>query len=120
MKTFEDILQNVPNIANDLKDHTRYWAHTHVTKKEELLKDHTGLVNTYSLKLVQAHGLDGVINTLISAHVTGWENEPLCADILKECFVGVIVFHDFGKVNENFQVLRMQNNNGFREQKIQF
>ncbi len=54
---------------------------------------------------------------MILAHVKGLNSEGQCANILKTCFAGVIVFHDYGKVNENFQVLRMQNRKTFVENK---
>ncbi|MBO9203214.1 MULTISPECIES: CRISPR-associated helicase Cas3' [Niastella] len=107
----------MPDIASSLDGHDRYWAHIHPSKKEELLAAHTVLVNRYAEKLVRAHHLDAVIDSLITAHVAGWEDAAQCAVIIKQCFVGAIVFHDFGKINENFQLLRMQNFNGFTENK---
>ncbi|WP_188753670.1 CRISPR-associated endonuclease Cas3'', partial [Parapedobacter defluvii] len=41
--------------------------------------------------------------------VDGWGDEE-DADFLKMLFVHTIVFHDFGKINENFQTARLQNN----------
>ncbi|AEW01075.1 hypothetical protein A4D02_14035 [Niastella koreensis] len=117
LKSFEDILTNMPDIASILNGHDRYWAHIHPSKKEELLAEHTVLVNSYAEKLVEAHHLDAVIDSLITEHVADWEDAAQCAVIIKQCFVGAIVFHDFGKINENFQLLRMQNYNGFTENK---
>jgi len=113
LDSFKEILNRAPDIAKMLNRHERYWAHIHSSKNEELLADHVNLVNKYSSKLVEAHGLDSVIESLITSHVSGWENEELCAEMLKECFVGTIVFHDFGKINENFQALRMLNQKAF-------
>lgn len=87
-----------------------YWAHIHSDKKAELLHEHVELVNDYSKELVAAHGLDEVIDRLINSHVKEWENKQ-AAKFLKTLFVHSIVFHDFGKINENFQVRRMKNDN---------
>jgi len=115
LKSYAEILKNAQDIGNILKDHRRYWAHTHPLKKEELLEEHVSLVNKYSEQLVEAHGLDSVINSLITEHVSGWDDPDQCAIFLKECFAGVIVFHDFGKINENFQIHRMKNRKDFTE-----
>ena len=117
LKSFANILTNTPNIESMLNGHERYWAHIHPSKKEELLSEHISLVNSYAEKLVKAHHLDAVIDSLITEQVADWEDAAQCAEIIKQCFVGAIVFHDFGKINENFQILRMQNPNGFIENK---
>ncbi len=108
-KSFADILMTAPDVAAALKGHERYWAHTHTSKAAESLAEHVALVNAYAVSLVSAHHLDSVVDSLISEHVAKWEEALQCAALLKECFVGVIAFHDFGKINENFQVLRMRN-----------
>jgi len=77
-----------------------------------LLYEHIQLVNTYASQLVIAHGLDTTIDQLIIEYTKDWKNEE-AAGFLKTLLVHAIVFHDFGKVNENFQVKRMKHK-GFR------
>ncbi len=96
-----------------LKNHSQYQAHIHDNKSAELLHEHILLVNTYADKLVQVHGLDKVIDKLITDYTKNWESNDFSSSKLKELFVQTIVFHDFGKVNEHFQLLRMKNKQHF-------
>jgi len=115
VKTIKEILNDAPNVEIVLKRHSNYWAHTNSEKKSELLKDHIILVNNYFNSLVIAHGLEPIIDKMISACVEDWPDKEAAAYILKILFVDSIVFHDFGKVNENFQVLRMKNTKWFKQ-----
>lgn len=115
LKTIAEILQNAPNVEMALKNHQNYWAHTHSVKQPELLKEHINLVNEYFQSLVTSHGLDNVIDKMIGEYVSDWKDSEASANLLKTLFVNVIVFHDFGKVNENFQVLRMKNVKWFKQ-----
>lgn len=116
MDTFKAILEHSPQISN-LRNHKEYFAHRHLIKNSESLEEHVILVNQYGSKLVESHGLDAVINSLITDLLGNCENVGLCADMLKMCFVGTIVCHDFGKVNENFQAFQMRNVKNFSEKK---
>lgn len=113
MKPFEDILKEAPDVTMLLQDHSMYQAHIHSTKKPELLYEHIALVNSYANKIVQVHGLDGVVNNLIKSIVSDWKHVTEAFAFIKKLFAHAIVFHDFGKVNEYFQVLRMQNKKSF-------
>ncbi|HVI45187.1 MAG TPA: CRISPR-associated helicase Cas3' [Chitinophaga sp.] len=109
MKTIDDIFGEAPDITVILKHVKKYWAHIHIDKDPELLSEHIALVNSYFRKLVLAHGVEPILNRLINDIVAGYEHTDVMTDLLKQMFVHVIVFHDFGKVNENFQVTRMKN-----------
>lgn len=115
MKTLADILKDSPNVEKVLTDHQHYWAHIHSDKEPEILNEHITLVNQYFLSLVNAHGLELIINLLIDDYVKDWPDNAEAASLLKMQFTHVIVFHDFGKINENFQALRMKNTRHFRE-----
>ena len=114
MKTLQDLFIEAPSVQSVLKDHHLYWAHIHTAKAPEWLSLHIDLVNEYTQLLVRENGLEPVINHLISAYVSEWKDSEEAKEILKSMFVNCIVFHDFGKVNENFQVLRMKNNIHFK------
>ena len=113
MKSFSEIQSESVDISLKLKNAGHYWAHTHPVKPEELLQEHVSLVNFYASKLVTAHKLDPVIDRLCNAVVAGdsFSDRDSCALLIKRLFVNTILFHDFGKVNENFQVQRMGNKN---------
>lgn len=108
MKSFSQILIEAPDVKNILVHQEQYWAHIHDEKDAEPLTKHVELVNFYAKKLVSCHGLDSIINKLINEYVATWggseENE-----FIKKLFVHSVVFHDFGKINENFQAKRMKN-----------
>jgi CRISPR-associated endonuclease/helicase Cas3 len=97
-----------------LANHAHYWAHIHSEKDPESLKAHITLVNKYFLLLVEVHGLEVVIDRLINDYVKEWPDKVKAAELMKLQFTHVVVFHDFGKVNENFQVLRMHNTTRFK------
>lgn len=85
-----------------LKEHQKYLAHT----PNEQLSTHMDLVGFYFLKLVEVHGLEPLVDKLFLKLAKGDAN---VARIGKMLFWDVILYHDFGKVNENFQKQRMQN-----------
>ena len=109
MKSFSQILKESPDVETILLHQEKYWAHTHQEKGPELLYQHTKLVSRYSEELVQSHNLDSVIDNLVNTYVDSWEGNIIDKDLIKQLFVHSIVFHDFGKVNDNFQRKRMNN-----------
>jgi CRISPR-associated endonuclease/helicase Cas3 len=89
-----------------------YFAHlSHDKQRKESLFEHSKLVSDYSLKLIDAHGLEKVINSLIEhlTHFLPIRNQEEWGNLFKEAFFGAIVYHDLGKVNPNFQILIMGN-----------
>lgn len=102
-------------IAALLQAHEQYWAHLPVkgeeaTKQPEKLVEHCDLVNDYFEKLCEVHGLEPVIDRLILGLTESFfKKESKINDWIKRLFVNTIAFHDFGKVNEDFQSSRMRN-----------
>lgn len=113
LPSFSELMKSVSGILLNLEDSEMYLAHIHPAKKAELLSEHVILVNNYAEKLVKVHGLNDTIDSLIKDAVSGWDDTEKCAVVLKKCFAGVVMFHDFGKINENFQALRMNNVGSF-------
>ncbi|MEJ7827091.1 MAG: CRISPR-associated helicase Cas3' [Segetibacter sp.] len=113
MKSFKEILHDAPDVTVVLKGHESYRAHIHEHKDSELLHEHIYLVNSYANLLVKCHGLERVIDGLIMNYINEWNEIEFAGPQLKLFFVHTIVFHDFGKVNEHFQVLRMKNAKDF-------
>jgi CRISPR-associated endonuclease/helicase Cas3 len=110
-KPFRQLLAENRHLKDRLRDHHRYYAHTHGHKKPELLADHVNLVNTYALRLIEAHGLDSVVDRLILPLVqqSYVPNAEAVGNFIKRLFLNTISFHDYGKINENFQNERMGN-----------
>ncbi len=90
------------NLKND-----SYLAHICPEKVPESLKEHTGKVVEKVCWLIGQHWLEGVIDCLV-AEIAGNGSVDMQEE-LKRMFVAVFVFHDTGKVNDNFQCQRMLN-----------
>ena len=121
MLSVREFFMQAPRIEELLEGHDFYWAHLPLdidrpNKKEEALYEHVHLVNDYVIKLVDAHGLEGVIDSLICEITKGLSpdfDQSAMQDAIKRRFVYAFVFHDFGKINHNFQVDRMKNTANF-------
>jgi len=107
-KSFKAISEGTPPLEERLVGHQKYLAHTHDSKPSERLSEHTRLVSEYALRLLEAHHLDPVVDRLVSPLVKSDDNNRV-GFFIKKLFLNAIIFHDYGKVNENFQVEKMQN-----------
>ena len=92
-----------------------YYAHTipNSFKNPETLNQHIELVQLKFELLVKTHNLDPIINNFIESLFL--ENklnfDESIANYIKLSWVNTIVFHDYGKVNENFQASSEKMNN---------
>lgn len=110
-KSFEELVQDGTRIERILVNFERYHAHTHKTRDYEKLHEHVHLVLYYASKLINAHGLDAVLDSLINDLMrvnSKIEQVETVGNFIKRLFVNTIVYHDYGKVNENFQIDKMQ------------
>lgn len=104
----EAIIQSTPKLSSILRDAGNYLAHLDKKGKRapELFEEHYDRVNAYFWKICQKNGLDAVIDNLIVDYVRSFfpksDFHKTCQHI-KRLFVQTAVYHDFGKVNENFQ-----------------
>ena len=122
--TLKELFQQAPQVDRVLKDHAMYWAHlpskSDAGKDEETLQEHVELVNNYAKKIIELHNLEPVIDSLVSALVERLPEQldrQFLESEIKRRFVYSIVFHDFGKVNANFQIDRMKNHKHFSSRK---
>jgi len=90
-----------------------YFAHISDIKQETLY-EHTELVSKYFQYLIDIHKLKPVINSLIES----FANKD-SADFVTSIFMSIPQFHDIGKLNPNFQVLKMKNNI-FKQESLTF
>lgn len=89
-----------------------YFAHlSHNKKEKETLFEHSKLVSDYCLMLIDIHGLELVMDSLIVKLTQNLpvKNHEEFENLFKESFLAAIIYHDLGKVNPNFQVLKMEN-----------
>lgn len=113
-KSFEDILKELPDLNSTVANLHLYYGHTPAkssrAKEPEPLADHIDLVNQTALQLTKLHNSETVIENLIEEICEQLSLRPeIEGNFFKELFLASIVFHDFGKLNENFQAERLQN-----------
>lgn len=116
-KSFNQIKLEVKPLEDILDNYQNYHAHTTGKRPYETLCEHTNDVISYALKLIKKHGLDNVVDSLldeIAHHNQEVNQHKLIGSYLKKLFFHAIVFHDFGKVNENFQTEKMSNTTHFK------
>lgn len=109
-KSFDALLAGLPRLTDRVPDAARYWGHTPgaqapLGKQPELLQEHIDRVNSTCLGLVRAHGLESVIDDLIAAvlPVVKADDPTWAGNFIKTGFLAAVAFHDFGKLNENYQ-----------------
>lgn len=113
---FYEKLAHAQRVDKVLIHAQKYLAH--LPRKEgngiqdpETLAEHMDLVLEYVEQLCTVHGLDQVIERLVSDVVSAcrFKNANLAKDNLLDLFLATIAFHDFGKINEFFQADKMKN-----------
>lgn len=107
--SFREYSQNLLLLFEELQK--TYFAHlSHDKKEKETLFEHSKLVSDYCLMLIDAHGIEIIIDSLIEKLNQNMviENHKEFESLFKESFLAAIIYHDLGKVNPNFQVLRME------------
>ena len=116
-KSFKILAKEEVRIEQVLDNYQNYHAHTHKKHDFEKLHEHVHLVMDYALKLVNAHGLDDVLDSMINELMEA--NEKISkveqvGNFIKRLFVNALIYHDYGKVNENFQIEKMQDQGFFK------
>jgi len=111
-KSFKELIEKTSDLLENL-DNT-YLAHISETNKDETLKEHTDLVKTYALSIIEKHKLDNIVDYITNEIIRNFSNKAHLGNLVKELFINTIVYHDLGKINPNFQVKRMNNSN-FKE-----
>ncbi len=108
--TVAQILKATPALNTILLESELYYAHVSPknSKKQltpETLQQHIELVQHKFQLLVENHQLDLVIDNQINEFLEKQKllNEQKLGQFIKRLFVNIVVFHDFGKINENFQ-----------------
>ncbi|MEB2780551.1 CRISPR-associated helicase Cas3' [Algoriphagus sp. C2-6-M1] len=95
MKSFKELIAE-EQVGTLLKNPDHYLAHT----PNETLGEHMGLVTHYFQDLIAVHSLEPLIDIMVLKLCKDAEG---LATFAKKLFWQAILYHDFGKVNENFQ-----------------
>lgn len=110
-KTVKQFIEESPKLSDLLINAHSYYAHVSTQKAPETLSEHISLVQEKCITLCEVHLLDEVINKLILNLLADVEHTTETLNYVKKLFVNTIVFHDYGKVNENFQAHHEKMNN---------
>ncbi len=106
IKTIEVLLNETLDITTFLIEADKYYASVQKGKSPEKLAEHINLVLDKFKLLCKAHRLDDVLNSLIEdfLHTNQIvDKEHIVHNFMKKLFINTVVFHDYGKINENFQ-----------------
>ncbi|MCP5503397.1 MAG: CRISPR-associated helicase Cas3' [Leptospiraceae bacterium] len=106
MNGIKKVLANIPTIPGLLNNYKDYYAHTSNSNSPESLEDHCELVKKYLENIISKNSYDTVISSLLECFIN--ENNYF-KNSIKELFLSSIIFHDLGKINENFQIERLNN-----------
>ena len=112
--SFEELVNAFPPISDFIENHKDYLAHTPKLNGQiaEKLIEHIEKVNQYTLKLSKVHSLDKVVDKLVFdvvAQQPEFINQNDLGNYIKGLFIRSIIFHDYGKINPNFQQKKMGN-----------
>lgn len=100
-----------------------YYAHLSKDKLDkETLIEHSELVSKYCMRLIKSHEIDHLLDSLINKLIPLLQikREKEWGNLFKETFIAAIVYHDMGKVNPNFQALKMENKQFSLNSKLSF
>jgi CRISPR-associated endonuclease/helicase Cas3 len=103
MKTINEIISESPKLSEILSNYQLYLAHT----PNESLEEHLNLTLSYLSILTEVNQLDTIIDNLILNNLPYESSEV--SEWIKEMFVFSFLFHDLGKINNNFQA-KVKNN----------
>jgi len=126
--SFRDIHNRTGDLSNFIKDHKKYWAHIQDKNGNhngnfETLDAHNSLVSKYWISLIEEYQLEGIIENhleKIIEYFSKVNNHSHFGNCLKEMVWATMFFHDFGKINTNFQTKRMNNPEFCSSDKISF
>ena len=95
-------------IEEKIKENEKIYGHIN-EKDVETLKEHMELSNTYFLKLFKEKKLQCIFENFEKVFLKSRNQEDI--RLFKELILNTIYCHDLGKINCNFQYIKMKNNN---------
>ena len=117
--SFEDIFKEYKPVSTIIEDES-YKAHrpkTGINKDKETLIKHIILVNEYALRLINNQHIDAIVDSILIELLINFPQKITVGNLIKELFASTIFFHDYGKVNPNFQFEKMEEINKFQYDK---
>jgi len=120
--SFNNLKEKLFKPQGKINNFSNFYGHIRENSNGEIeevekLKEHIEKVNDYFLKIIETHKLEKVINNHIDKIKYIFEDKEKGAEFLKLLFFETINFHDIGKINPNFQAVKMKNNKFNEEEK---
>lgn len=94
-----------------IKNTEMLYAHIKDNKRSELLEEHMNLCIKYLKDIADDKNLKNVFDKIYNSIFKGLENDKECYKIFLELIYNTVYAHDLGKININFQILKMNNSN---------
>lgn len=111
MDNFLGVEINKYPYKNKIKDSESLYAHIEDNKASELLEEHMDLCIKYLKDIADDKNLENIFNKIYKSIFKGLENDKECYKIFLELIYNAVYTHDLGKININFQILKMKNLN---------
>ena len=83
------------------------YAHTRTDRAVELLEEHVERCRKYFCRIYEEKGIGSILRRY--CRQMGFRNLPAAQKQMMNLFIQVVVFHDFGKINPEFQKKKMSN-----------
>ncbi|MGY0373980.1 CRISPR-associated helicase Cas3' [Clostridium sp. JNZ J1-5] len=94
------------NLEGLIENSNKIYAHI-IDEKKERLKEHMDLALEYLYKIISSKNLDNVFLNFQNRFIKSFSPEGKL--LYKEMLLNTIYMHDLGKINCNFQYLKMNN-----------
>lgn len=102
---FKDI--EIFDIDKNIENNENIYAHISQNKQKETLKQHLNLVYKYFLKICDKKDINSVFDRLENSFFENSSKENI--NIFKELIINAVYMHDIGKINTDFQYIKMEN-----------
>lgn len=111
MDNFLGIEINKYPYKDKIKNTKILYAHIKDNEKSELLEEHMDLCVKYLKDIADDKNLKDVFDKIYKAIFKGLEDDKECYKIFLELIYNTVYTHDLGKINRDFQILKMNNKN---------
>lgn len=98
---------NFVNLNEFISSEYTFYAHRKENRTRELLQEHIHRCEKYFMKIITTRGIDLAFYNIEKELLIEYSKESV--SLFYNMMQNVITFHDFGKMNPNFQIQKMGN-----------
>jgi CRISPR-associated endonuclease/helicase Cas3 len=99
-------LSSMVDVSSLINENITFYAHLDNDRKE-YLQEHIDLVNKYFIRIVKAKGIDKIFKNYEDENLKDLSEDGKI--FFKKLLLNICNFHDIGKINPEFQYIRMNN-----------